>query len=64
MNTIETRGHSMNLMYEDLARAHSRERLEQAREARKGYQLARALKLARQPERVAFAVKIRLARAT
>lgn len=53
----------MNLMYEDLARAHSRERREQAREAHKGHQLARALKLARQPERVAFAVKLRLARA-
>lgn len=54
---------NLNLMYEDLARARSRERLQQAREARQGYDLARALRLARRPRRVVSAAKLRPARA-
>jgi hypothetical protein len=53
----------MNLLYEDLARAHSRERLEQARAERLGRHLARAQRLARQAERAAQAAKLHLARA-
>jgi hypothetical protein len=63
MSTRETEGHSMNSMYEDLARAHSRERLRQAREARRANHLARALRLARRAERTAYAAKLHLARA-
>lgn len=53
----------MNLMYEDLARAHSRERLEQARDARQATYVARTVHLARRAERTARAVKLHLARA-
>ncbi len=53
----------MNLMYEDLARAHSRERLDKARAERRGRHLARAQRLARQAERAAHAAKLHLARA-
>jgi len=63
LNTIETRGNTMNLLYEDLARAHSRERLQQAHETRQGHHLARALRLARRAERAAYAAKLHLARA-
>lgn len=52
----------MNLMYEDLARAHSRERLEQARHARQADHLYRHQRLARRAERAANAVKLHLAR--
>jgi hypothetical protein len=54
---------TMNVMYEDLARAQNRERLEQARAANQGYHLARALRLARRPRRVVLAAKLRPARA-
>jgi hypothetical protein len=43
---------NLNVMYEDLARAQNRERLEQARAANQGYHLARTLRLARRPRRV------------
>jgi hypothetical protein len=59
----QTRSITMNLLYEDLARAHSRERLEQARAERLGRHLARAQRLARQAERAAQAAKLHLARA-
>jgi hypothetical protein len=54
---------NMNVMHEDLARARNRERLEQARVARQGYHLSRALRLARRPRRVVLAAKLRPARA-
>ena len=54
---------NLNVMYEDLARAQNRERLEQARAARPGYHLARTLRLARRPRRVALAARLRPARA-
>jgi len=63
LTTIETRGNTMNLLYEDLARAQSRERLQQAQQARQGRHLARALRLARRAERAAYAAKLHLARA-
>ena len=65
MNTTHTRGHSMNLnvMYEDLARAQNRERLERARAANQGLHLARSLRLARRSRRVVLAAKLRPARA-
>ena len=62
----QTRSSIMNLLYEDLARAHSRERLEQARAHRRSRHMARAERLARQAERAArkaHAAKLRLARA-
>ena len=54
----QTRSSIMNLLYEDLARAHSRERLAQARADRRVRHLARAQRLARQAERGAHAAKI------
>jgi hypothetical protein len=64
-NTTKTQTRSiiMNLMYEELARAHSRERLDQARADRRGRHLARAQRLARQAEQAARAAKLHLARA-
>jgi hypothetical protein len=62
----QTRSSIMNLLYEDLARAHSRERLEHAAAERRGRHLARAQRLARQADRAvrkAQAAKLRLARA-
>jgi hypothetical protein len=52
----------MNLMYEDLARAHNSERLQQAREAKQADHVARGVRLARRAERTAYAVKLHLAR--
>jgi hypothetical protein len=63
MNTTEIRSSTMNLMYEELARAQSRERLQQAREARLAKHLVRSRRLARRAERTAYAVKLHLARA-
>ena len=62
MNTFHSQGLDMNLMYEDLARAHSRERLERARHARQADHLHRHQRLARRAERAANAVKLHLAR--
>ncbi len=52
----------MNLMYEDLARAHNRERLQQAHEARRGHQLALARRANRKAERAALQARLCLAR--
>nr|CAA9329019.1 MAG: hypothetical protein AVDCRST_MAG46-1310 [uncultured Nocardioidaceae bacterium] len=62
MNTTQNRSTTMNLMHEDLARAHNRERLEQAREAKQADHVARGVRLARRAERTAYAVKLHLAR--
>jgi hypothetical protein len=62
MNTYENRSHTMNLMYEELARAQCRERLQQAQEARRGYHLARAQRLTRRAQRVARAARLHLVR--
>lgn len=53
----------MNTMYEDLARAQYRERLEQARTERRAYQLLRAQRLARRAEKAAHQARLHLARA-
>jgi hypothetical protein len=62
VNTTQNRSTTMNLMHEDLARAHSRERLEQARTAKRADRVARGVRLARRAERTAYAVKLHLAR--
>lgn len=62
MFDIDTRSHTMNLMYEELARAHSRELLREAHERRQGYHLAAAQRLARRAERASRAAKLHLAR--
>jgi hypothetical protein len=54
---------NLNVMYEDLARAQNRERLERARAANQGLHLARSLRLARRSRRVVLAAKLRPARA-
>lgn len=59
----QTRSIIMNLMHEDLARAHTRERLDKARAQRRSHHLAQAQRLARQAERAAHAAKLHLARA-
>ena len=56
----------MNLLHEDLARAHSRERLAHARSERLSRHMARSQRLARQADRAARkarAAKLSLARA-
>jgi hypothetical protein len=53
----------MNLMYEDLARAHMNARLNEAREMRRGNQLNRAKRLARRAERASQQARLLLARA-
>lgn len=53
----------MNLMYEDLARAHMNARLKEAREMRRGNQLRRAQRLARRAERATQQARLLLARA-
>ena len=51
-STILTRkGTEMNLLQEDLARAHMDARLSEARELRRSYQLGRSQRLARRAER-------------
>lgn len=62
MSTCENRGQQMNLMNEDLARAHCRERLQQAHSARRATSVARSVRLARRAERATRAVKLQLAR--
>ena len=52
----------MNSLAEDLARAHMRSRLEQARMAQRGHQLAAARRLSRKAERAAAQARLALAR--
>jgi len=52
----------MSFLAEDLARAHMSERLEQARMARRGHQLAAARRLSRKAERAAAQARLALAR--
>ena len=51
-----------NLVAEDLARAHIRERLQEAQSARRGHQLAAARRLSRKAERAAAQARLALAR--
>jgi hypothetical protein len=52
----------MNLMQEDLARAHMDARLSQAREARRGSQLMRAKRLNRRADKASQRARLLLAR--
>lgn len=52
----------MNLAHEDLARAHIAARLEEARERRRSYQIARARRLVRRAEKAAERARVALAR--
>ena len=61
-NTYKNWSNEMNLMQEDLARAHMDARLHEARELRRGAQLARAHRLARKAERVSQQARLLLAR--
>jgi hypothetical protein len=62
-STILTRkGIEMNLLQEDLARAHMDARLQEARERRRSYQLSRAQRLARRAERASEQSRLALAR--
>jgi hypothetical protein len=61
--SFDTRSTQMNLMYEDLARAHMNARLKEAREMRRGNQLRRAQRLARRAERATQQARLLLARA-
>ena len=61
--TTHTRSIQMQTMYEDLARAQYRERLQQARSERRAYQLLRAQRLARRAEKAAHRARLHLARA-
>ena len=63
MNTNPNRSNEMNLMHEDLARAQMSERLGEAHELQRGYNLARARRLSRKAERAAQQARLALARA-
>ncbi len=53
----------MNLIHEDMARAHMDARLRQARELRLGHQLGKARRLANRAERATQQARLLLARA-
>ncbi|MEJ7707874.1 MAG: hypothetical protein WKF82_11755 [Nocardioidaceae bacterium] len=61
-STRDTRSTDMNLIQEDLARAHMDARLEQARELRRSSQLLRAKRLASRAERASQQARLLLAR--
>lgn len=63
MNTHLNRSTDMSLMNEDLARAQMSARLGEARELRRGHQLARANRLTRRAEQAAQQARLALARA-
>jgi hypothetical protein len=63
MNETEKNwSNTMNLMHEDLARAHMEARLREARELRRGLHVMRAQRLARRAERDSQQVRLLLAR--
>jgi hypothetical protein len=61
-NDYVNRSNEMNLMYEELARAHTDARLAQVRATRRGVYLNRARRLARKAERVTEQTHLVLAR--
>ena len=63
MSTHQNRSTKMNLMHEDLARAQMRERLGEAQQLRRGYQMALARRLSRKAEQAAQQARLALARA-
>jgi len=62
MNTDKNRSNEMQLMNEDLARAQMSARLGEARELRRGRQLAMNRRLSRKAERAAQQARLALAR--
>jgi hypothetical protein len=62
MTILTNRSKQMNLMYEDLARAHMDARLGEAHAARRGHQLTMARRLSRRAERAAQQARLALAR--
>ncbi|HEY7042819.1 MAG TPA: hypothetical protein VH419_04030 [Nocardioidaceae bacterium] len=62
-NTFSNRSTEMNLIQENLARAHIDARLREARELRRGHQLHRARRLADKAERARQQARLLLARA-
>ncbi|MCW2784499.1 MAG: hypothetical protein JWP74_1016 [Marmoricola sp.] len=62
MNQTFERSTTMNLIHEELARAHMAARLEQARSEQRGHQLATARRLSRKAERAAAQARLALAR--
>ena len=62
-DTVSNRSLRVNLMNEELARAHMDARLSQARELRRSQSLARSRQLDRRSERAAQRVRLLLARA-
>jgi hypothetical protein len=63
MNHFNFRSNEMNLMNEDLARAHMAARLGEAHQSRRGHQLARSRRLSRKAEQAAQQARLALARA-
>jgi len=57
------KGHAMNTMHEDLARAQMTARLGEAQQLRRGHQLALARRLSRKAEVAAQQARLALARA-
>lgn len=62
-DTISNRSLKVNLMHEELARAHMDARLSQARELRRSYSMSRTQQLARRAERATSQARLLLARA-
>jgi hypothetical protein len=63
MTNSPKRSTKMNLIHEDLARAHIAARLAEAQEQRLAGQMARARRLSRRAERAAKQARLALARA-
>ena len=63
MKNFTIRSIEMNLMHEDLARAHMSARLGEAQQLRRGHQWARARRLSRKAEQAAQQARLALARA-
>jgi hypothetical protein len=57
------RSNEMNVMSENLARVRMTERLGEAQQLRRGYHLARVLRLSRKAEEAALRARLALARA-
>jgi hypothetical protein len=57
------KGHDMNTMHEDLARAQMSARLGEAQQMRRGHQLALARRMSRKAEMAAQQARLALARA-
>jgi hypothetical protein len=62
MKTSPKRSTKMNLINEDLARAHIDQRLGEAQDLRLGHQISRARRLSRRAERAAQQARLALAR--